>query len=137
MELNKELADQISSTKLNNNEDLNSLVDLCKKINPTTDFISPMFHVLENNSEFNFGNPGGFIRLLEMYYKDPVYEKELFKSVKRHPTEYNLWILNRLLNTYNEDQKNEGISLLKEIVQNDTIPHDVREWAKEFLDEQE
>lgn len=137
MELNAELITQISNTVLKNSEDLKELETLCSQITPTIDILLPLLKVLENNPDFKFGEPGNIIRILEKYYQEERYRIELFASIKRVPTEYNIWMLNRLLNTYDEEDKIEGIALLKDIIANPYILPNVKEWAEEYLDEQE
>lgn len=137
MELNAELITQISNTVLKNSEDLKELETLCSQITPTIDILLPLLKVLENNPDFKFGEPGNIIRILEKYYQEERYRIELFASIKRVPTEYNVWMLNRLLNTYEEEDKVEGIALLKDIITNPYTSPNVKEWAEEYLDEQE
>ena len=60
----------------------------------------------------------------------------MYKSVERKPTAYNLWLLNRLMNTFEEEQKRRGIELLEKVVNTPNTSEDVQEWAKEFLEEQ-
>ena len=48
---------------------------------------------------------------------------------------YNIWMLNRFLNSLDTSEKSEGIVILEETLQKD-IDEGLREWVNECLDEQ-
>lgn len=135
MELSKETAILLRNVKIDNLNTLQEIEELCKDIDDIN-IIEPLFRVFENNPDFDFGNPGNLVRIIERYYTNPLYEQELCKSVERKPTAYNLWLLNRLMNTFEEEQKRRGIELLEKVVNTPNTSEDVQEWAKEFLEEQ-
>ncbi|MCZ2653489.1 hypothetical protein [Bacteroides fragilis] len=135
MELSKETAILLRNVKIDNLNTLQEIEELCKDIDDIN-IIEPLFRVFENNPDFDFGNPGNLVRIIERYYTNPLYEQELYKSVERKPTAYNLWLLNRLMNTFEEEQKRRGIELLEKVVNTLNTSEDVQEWAKEFLEEQ-
>jgi hypothetical protein len=93
------------------------------------------FVFFENNPDFNFGNSGNLVRILEKFYLEPFYENKLYKSVERKPTEYNLWMLNRLLNTLDEEKKKTGICLLKNGIENHNLSESLRFITNEFFEE--
>lgn len=89
--------------------------------------------VLEKNPRFHFGMPGELVRTIEKHYKDPGYENLVVGSIERIPTEYNLWLLNRLLNSYeNDDRKERGVALFRKVEQETTDEY-VREIVRDFL----
>jgi hypothetical protein len=135
MDLNEEIIKKLESIIIEDTDTLHKIEDMCRNIDDIN-IICPILMVFENNPNFDFGNPGDLIRIVERFYKYPEYEKELYKSVKRKPTEYNLWMLNRLLNTYQDERKTTGIELFKTILSNLDTPINVKDWAREFLDEQ-
>ncbi|MHC8418111.1 hypothetical protein [Bacteroides hominis] len=135
MELSKETGILLRNVKIDNLNTLQEIEELCKDIDDIS-IIEPLFRVFENNPDFDFGNPGNLVRIIERYYTNPLYEQELYKSVERKPTAYNLWLLNRLMNTFEEEQKRRGIELLEKVVNTPNTSEDVQEWAKEFLEEQ-
>ena len=135
MELSKEIAILLRNIKIDSLNTLQEIEKLCKDIDDIN-IIEPLFRVFENNPDFDFGNPGNLVRIIERYYTNPLYEQELYKSVERKPTAYNLWLLNRLMNTFEEEQKRRGIELLERVVNTPNTSEDVQEWAKEFLEEQ-
>lgn len=109
MELSKETAILLRNVKIDNLNTLQEIEELCKDIDDIN-IIEPLFRVFENNPDFDFGNPGNLVRIIERYYTNPLYEQELYKSVERKPTAYNLWLLNRLMNTFEEEQKEEVLN---------------------------
>lgn len=108
MELSKETAILLRNVKIDNLNTLQEIEELCKDIDDIN-IIEPLFCVFENNPDFDFGNPGNLVRTIEGYYTNPLYEQELYKSVERKPTAYNLWLLNRLMNTFEKEQKKEEV----------------------------
>ena len=95
-----------------------------------------LLHILERNPKFNFGMPGNLVRTIEKHYKESGYEDLIIESIERVPTEYNLWLLNRLLNTYEDDKKARGVSLFRKVEREITDSY-VREVVQDFLSDYE
>lgn len=127
-----EIISKINNVNLQSHEDLQKV----ESILPIQDeiLIEPLFKLLEKFPFFNFGNPGNIVRYLEGFAHE-VYVPFLYDSVRRQPTEYNVWMVNRYLNTLDNDEKAEGIMILEEALQKD-IDEGVKEWINEFLEEQ-
>ena len=127
-----EIISKINNVNLQSHEDLQKV----ESILPIQDkiLIEPLFKLLEKFPFFNFGNPGDIVRYLEGFAHE-VYVPFLYDSVRRQPTEYNVWMVNRYLNTLDNDEKAEGIMILEEALQKD-IDEGVKEWINEFLEEQ-
>lgn len=96
--------------------------------------IEPLFRLLERHPHFDFGNPGRIVHYLEKFDNN-TYAPLLYASIRRVPTEYNIWMLNRFLNSLDTSEKSEGIVILEETLQKD-IDEGLREWVNECLDEQ-
>ena len=126
-----EIISKINNVTLQSHEDLQKV----ESILPIQDkiLIEPLFKLLEKFPFFNFGNPGNIVRYLEGFAHE-VYVPFLYDSVRRQPTEYNVWMVNRYLNTLDNDEKAEGIMILEEALQKD-IDEGVKEWINEFLEE--
>lgn len=126
-----EIISKINNVNLQSHEDLQKV----ESILPIQDkiLIEPLFKLLEKFPFFNFGNPGNIVRYLEGFAHE-VYVPFLYDSVRRQPTEYNVWMVNRYLNTLDNDEKAEGIMILEEALQKD-IDEGVKEWINEFLEE--
>lgn len=65
------------------------------------------------------------------------YEKLLLESIKRKPTEHTVWMLNRILNDVNLEDRNVYMDVLKAIVKDSKYDEELRSLAKEFLEYQE
>jgi len=135
MKASNELINTLKCIELKDTFMLQEIEVLCKDIEDTK-LIEPLFYVFENNPDFNFGNPGNLVRIIEKFFLDPVYEKELYRSIERKPTEYNLWMLNRLLNTFDEDRKKTGLKLLINTMNDSKLSENLKDIAKDFFEEQ-
>ena len=91
----------------------------------------PLLEFMERHPFADFGVPGSIVHFLETFYKKG-YEEILLRSVKRRPTIHTIWMLNRVKNGAQEQQK--YMNILKEIVENKKIEKEIRETAEEFLD---
>ena len=122
---------KLSNTILEDEEELRFFEEEVINIDFNPEIIESIFRLFENNSKFDFGIPGYLVKFIE---KHPTgkYLPELFKSIERNPTEYNLWMLNRYLNTLDKIEKKHGIDLLNKIVElnNDT---NIVKMAQRFL----
>ena len=127
-----EIIYKIRNTNLQSEEDLKKVESVLSIQDKA--FREPLCELLERFPFFNFGNPGNIVRYLERFDNE-VYVPLLYDSVRREPTEYNVWMVNRYLNTLDSTEKAEGIMILEEALQKD-IDEGVKEWINEFLDEQ-
>lgn len=134
----QEYISKLNTTFIKEPEDLYEIEDLCEDLEKRPDkdlAIKALFTFLENNAGEDLGSPGCIIKLLEMF--PVIYQSELYESIKRKVTFYNLWMLNRYLNSLsNESEKEKGKILLRAI-SNDTAQSDyIRERAHDFLSHQ-
>ena len=117
---------EIEKIDLQNDEDLVLLENYISTLPLNKELLIALFNLLERYPNFNFGEPGRVIHLMERY-ENNIYAPLLFDSLKRKPTKYTLWMLNRYLNSIPEEEQKEGIDLLKEIVAKDSNPEIVDE----------
>lgn len=127
-----EIISKINNANLQSQEDLQK-VESVLTIQDNA-LIEPLFKLFERFPFFNFGNPGKIVHYLERF-ADEVYVPLLYDSVRREPTEYNVWLVNRYLNTLDNTEKAEGIMILEEALQKD-IDEGVKDWINDFLEEQ-
>ena len=134
-----EIKTKIDNITLKEPEDMKFLNEICEEIkekNIQNEIIIDLLKIIEKNPNYNFGNPGNLVRIIEKYtLKD--YEEKIIQSIERVPTEYNLWLLNRQLNSYEtlEERKN-GINLFKRILK-ETEETKIKEILKNFLSDYE
>ena len=134
------IMEKIENLTLNIPEDINKVNNLCEEIsinNNSKILLEDLFKILERNPHFNFGMPGNLIRLIEKHYKEPDYKNYVFRSIERNPTEYNLWILQRLMNSFEKDEeREEGINIYKKILQ-ETTDDGIKEMLEDFMTDYE
>lgn len=126
---NKEI-ELLGSKILKDNSDLLSI----EKLLPSAEderFIKPLFKLLMNNSNFDFGSPGLIVHYLEKFPSD-IYVSELYNVLDIKPTEHLIWMLNRYINSVDEEEQEKGIGILKSIAKNSNDKN-VVEVANDFL----
>ena len=99
-------------------------------------YIEWILHFMEENPKIDYGMPGPIVHFMEKKYKKG-YEKLLLESIKRKPTEHTVWMLNRILNDVNLEERNVYMDVLKAIVKDSKYDEELRSLAKEFLEYQE
>lgn len=99
-------------------------------------YIEWILHFMEENPKIDYGMPGPLVHFMEKKYKKG-YEKLLLESIKRKPTEHTVWMLNRILNDVNLEDRNVYMDVLKAIVKDSKYDKELRSLAKEFLEYQE
>jgi hypothetical protein len=87
---------------------------------------------IENHPDEDLGAPGPLVHFVERFYRRG-YEDQLVESVRRRPTELNLWMLNRLINGSEGLEKERYATLMQDIVDDFSRPRRIRELAAEFL----
>ena len=129
-----EIIDTIDDSNIS---DLDALCEDIIELNnegwDTAILMDPLFRILEENSDFDFGMPGQIVHTLEKYYKKGL-EEELFKSLNRKPTFYTLWMLNRIINGTSDTKEKEGyMEMLKSILKME-IPDYLKKQAQHLID---
>jgi hypothetical protein len=126
---------KIQDLKFNQPEDLTVLDSLLEEVKASDypkELLETLLNVLENNPHFNFGMPGNIVRAIEKYYKEAYYQDFIIQSIERTPTEYNLWLLNRLLNSFEDEAKERGLTLFRKI-EKETEDEEIKSIVQDFL----
>ena len=135
-EIKKEIGiiDTVDDSNINDLDSLcEDIIELNKEGWDTAILMDPLFRILENNTEFDFGMPGQIVHTLEKHYKKGL-EQELFKSLNRKPTFYTLWMLNRIINgTSDTKEKESYMEMLKSILKME-IPDYLKKQAQHLID---
>lgn len=92
--------------------------------------VEPLLQLMERHPLSDFGTPGSIVHFVEKFYKKG-YEQLFISSVKRRPTMHTVWMLNRVKN--GEDEQQRYIEILNDIVHNKDIEKEIRESAQDFL----
>ncbi|WP_455105862.1 hypothetical protein [Prevotella pallens] len=129
-----EIIDTVDDSNINDLDLLcEDIIELNKEGWDTAILMDPLFRILEENSDFDFGMPGQIVHTLEKHYKKGL-EEELFKSLNRKPTFYTLWMLNRIINgTSDAKEKECYMEMLKSILQME-IPDYLKKQAQHLID---
>lgn len=93
--------------------------------------IEPLLKLLEDNPDVDFGSPGPIVHFVEKYYKKG-YEEKLIVSLYRSPTNHTLWMLNRIINSSENEQKQQYLSVLSDIIERSIEDKKIDEQAKYF-----
>ncbi|RFS19263.1 hypothetical protein DVR12_23810 [Chitinophaga silvatica] len=95
--------------------------------------IEPIFRLLEKYPQVDFGSPGPLVHTLETFRGK--YEKQLFESLTRRPTMLTSWMLNRIINAEeNDERREELINILKSLLHNPIIDDETRKAIQRFVD---
>lgn len=105
-----EIISKINNMNLQSEEDLQEVESVLTEMDDA--LIEPLFRLLERYPHFNFGNPGRIVHYLEKFDNN-TYAPFLYASIRRVPTEYNIWMLNRFLNSLDTSEKSESIVILE------------------------
>jgi len=129
-----EIIDTIDDSNINDLDLLcEDIIELNNEGWDTAILMDPLFRILEENSDFDFGMPGQIVHTLEKHYKKGL-EEELFKSLNRKPTFYTLWMLNRIINGTSDTKEKEGyMEMLKSILKME-IPDYLKKQAQHLID---
>ena len=129
-----EIIDTVDDSNISDLDALcEDIIELNKEGWDTAILMDPLFRILEENSDFDFGMPGQIVHTLEKHYKKGL-EEELFKSLNRKPTFYTLWMLNRIINgTSDTKEKESYMEMLKSILKME-IPDYLKKQAQHLID---
>ena len=129
-----EIIDTVDDSNINDLDLLcEDIIELNNEGWDTAILMDPLFRILEENSDFDFGMPGQIVHTLEKHYKKGL-EEELFKSLNRKPTFYTLWMLNRIINGTSDTKEKEGyMEMLKSILKME-IPDYLKKQAQHLID---
>ena len=129
-ELIKKMEDMIDS------DDFEMVQEECVEEIERTDLglsaVEPLLKLMERHPLADFGMPGAIVHFVERFYKQG-YEDMLFQSVKNSPTIHTVWMLNRICNYKNSDDKFR--ELLAETAERSDIDIAIVESAKDFLED--
>lgn len=109
------------------------IIDEIEERDDAFDAVEPILRIIEKNPDADFGKPGPLVHFVERFYKMG-YEEQLVESLKRCPTKYTLWMLNRIINDSKGDRKVYFINILNNIISNSNIDNEVLLLAKHFIE---
>jgi len=114
---------------------LEDVLDGVVELDDPESVFSEAFLFFERNSDADLGMPGPLVHFLEQFY--PAYVDHLCASVKRKPTTYTVWMLNRILNNSLEaTNRKRLLAVLRAASKNTAADSISRKQASEFLRQQ-
>lgn len=96
------------------------------------EYVKNILELMEENPYLDYGCPGPIVHYMEKYYGNG-YEQLLYESVKRKPIAHTLWMLHRIINDVQGEEKESYINLIKETANNADLPDDIRSEAQFYL----
>ena len=110
------------------------IVDEMEKDGIGFEITKDIFELMEKYPLIEFGSPGPLTHFIEKFYNEnDEYETILKKSVGEKPTIHTVWLLNRVINGSQGENKTELTQLMKSISENEKLHNEIRNVAKEFL----
>lgn len=134
--MEKELNELVNKLEesITNEKFINISYDIIEEIEEREDAfesIKPILRLMEKNPNVDFGEPGPLVHFVEKFYKRG-YEEKLVESLKRFPTKYTVWMLNRIINGSQGESKEYFINVLDDVIDHPNIDNEVVLLAKHF-----
>jgi hypothetical protein len=127
----KEIKESIIKNEFN--EKIGIILDKIDKVENSHYSVKPLIKIIQENPEFDFGNPGEIVFFLEKYDEEK-YDRILVESVMEKPTEHTIFMMNRIINGALEEKKSEYIELYMKILCDNRINDELKKIIKEFLE---
>lgn len=114
-------------------EKIGIILEKIDKVENSHYSVKPLIKIIQENPEFDFGNPGEIVFFLEKYDEEK-YDKILVESLMEKPTEHTVFMMNRIINGASEEKKSEYIELYMKILCDNRINDELKNIIKEFLE---
>jgi hypothetical protein len=115
-------------------QQMDAMIEAVKKLtdSPQSEATESLFHVFERFPEHDGYET--FWSILHLLERTPGYERELVNSLARQPNEFNVVMVNRMLNAKIKDADGvDLIGLLRQVVINERAPADARKRAQDYI----
>ncbi len=116
---------------------LHSLTDELIALNVPSESAELLLRFIERSSRFegidprfDLGTPGPLVHMLERLQN---YREHLVRSIQRQPTPLTVWMVNRILNEVDQQQRELWLGLLRNCRSHPSASSVTREEAEEFL----
>ncbi len=100
--------------------------------NSAFEYVNPILNVMENNPYLDYGMPGPLVHFMEKFYKNG-YEELLINSVSKKPTLQTIWMINRVINDPNLQNRDVYLELLENILNRDDVDDYVKNEIFDLL----
>lgn len=109
----------------------NEILEEVKREENAFEYLKPLFTIMEENPYLDFGVPGPVVHFMETYYKRG-YEQLLLESVQRTPTSQTVWMLNRIINDSQLENREQYLAVLAALLERTDISESIRADVEEF-----
>ncbi|NOQ26246.1 MAG: hypothetical protein GQ564_12855 [Bacteroidales bacterium] len=95
--------------------------------------IESLLKIIEDNPNIELGMPGPIVHFVERFFRKG-YEEKLIKSIERKPRAHTLWMLNRIINGVKDNEREDYITIMKNILTMIDIDNEVKNAALRFCE---
>lgn len=96
------------------------------------EYVKPILDFIEKHPSSFFGEPGALIHFVEKFAEQG-YEELLIESVKRCPTFYNLWMMNRAINDPKDKRHSIYIEIFNALLEQNSVSDEIKDIIRDFL----
>ena len=114
-------------------EQLYCFADALEKLPNKREAVPAIFRFFEANSDKFLGSPGPLVHFLE---EENDYLIELEKSVLRKPTDFTVWIINRIINGAEPKDRERWFAIMATVISHSEADEEAIQSAKEFIEYQ-
>ena len=114
-------------------EQLYCFIDALDEDPKKRDAVPAIFRFIEAHSDKDLGSPGPLVHFIE---EESDYFIELENSALRKPTDLTVWMINRIINGAEPNDRRRWLAILAEIACNPNADAETIESAKEFIEYQ-
>jgi hypothetical protein len=87
---------------------------------------------MSDHPDLNYGMPGAFVHFIETFPEE-AYVDFLIANIRKQPTEHNIWMLLRIMNTWKSPRHAEYVEVMKQALLHPQIGATVKETLEEDL----
>lgn len=109
-----------------------SAVSKIKTLASPQEAIQPLLSFMTRQPNLNYGMPGAFVHFIETFSEE-VYVDFLIACIRQQPTEYNIWMLRRIMNTWESPRQEEYVSVMKAALSHANITDSLKETLSDDL----
>ena len=99
------------------------IIDDIEKLENPFEAVEPILRLIERSPHIDYGGPGPFGSFVESYYKNPQmnYEELLIESLRRKPTAYTVYLLDRMCRDKAHPDRLHYVKLIKTFANSDFL----------------
>jgi len=88
------------------------ITDELEKLEKPFEAVEPVLRLIERGPDIDYGGPGPLGTFIENFYNKG-YEELLVESLQRKPTNYTIFLLNRVCNDKNDPDRHRYVKIIK------------------------